>query len=521
MTVPDNTPVLIGAGQISDDPRNPHFAALSPSDLAAQAVAGCLADAGLTRAALASVDRLSQVRTFADSVPDNIAIFLAPLGRSATPPRSVARRLDWHPPEAVYSVASGDQPQKLVFETCEAIASGAIRAGVICGAEAIATQRALAQHGSQQGARPDWNEHAPGAFEDRGADVERWAEQAFIRNKIYTPLEAYGLIETARRLALGQDDVRYRETMAALFTRFAAVAADNPLAFDRSGRDAAAMATPDARNRRVQAPYTKSLIARDTVSQGAAVLIAAVAQAREWGVPESAWVFLHGHGEAEELPILARPQLHESPAMAAAYQAALAGAQISADEIAVMDLYSCFPIAVFEALRGLGIDADDPRAPTLTGGLPFFGGPGNNYSLHAIAEVIRRLRCLPGRFGLVGANGGILSKHAVGVYGTTPCAFPGRTPTAPYPRNAQPMTLRPEGAGVVESYTHNYDDAGNVGDGFVVGRLEATGERFVARSEEGGAVLLQERLGVPGAAPGKVRINVIEADGQSRYRLMP
>jgi acetyl-CoA C-acetyltransferase len=40
--------------------------------------------------------------------------------------------------------------------------------------------------------------------------------------------------------------------------------------------------------------------------------------------------------------------------------------------------------------------------------------------MHAIAETVHRLRARPGAPGLVWANGGVLSKHAVGVYTTTP-----------------------------------------------------------------------------------------------------
>jgi hypothetical protein len=57
---------------------------------------------------------------------------------------------------------------------------------------------------------------------------------------------------------------------------------------------------------------------------------------------------------------------------------------------------------------------------TVTGGLPFFGGAGNNYSMHAIATMAERLRASPGQFGLVLANGGFLSKEAAGVYSTEP-----------------------------------------------------------------------------------------------------
>ena len=88
-------------------------------------------------------------------------------------------------------------------------------------------------------------------------------------------------------------------------------------------------------------------------------------------------------------------------------------------DIELLDLYSCFPIAVLCACDALGIRYDTERDLTVTGGLPFFGGPGNNYSLHAIAETHRLLCDKPGSYGLVAANGGYLSKQSVGIYSTS------------------------------------------------------------------------------------------------------
>ena len=59
---------------------------------------------------------------------------------------------------------------------------------------------------------------------------------------------------------------------------------------------------------------------------------------------------------------------------------------------------------------------------TQTGGLPYHGGPGSNYSCHGLCAVVERLRTdlYRGEMGVVGANGGILTEHSVGVYSTTP-----------------------------------------------------------------------------------------------------
>ena len=87
----------------------------------------------------------------------------------------------------------------------------------------------------------------------------------------------------------------------------------------------------------------------------------------------------------------------------------------------MIDLYSCFPSAVQVAATELGLPTGDPARPlTVTGGLTFAGGPWNNYVTHAIATMAERMVADPGERGLVIANGGWLTKHSFGVYGTEP-----------------------------------------------------------------------------------------------------
>ena len=73
------------------------------------------------------------------------------------------------------------------------------------------------------------------------------------------------------------------------------------------------------------------------------------------------------------------------------------------------------------AANELGLPTGDPGRPlTVTGGLTFAGGPWNNYVTHSIATMAERLVANPGQRGLITANGGYLTKHSFGVYGTEP-----------------------------------------------------------------------------------------------------
>ena len=109
----------------------------------------------------------------------------------------------------------------------------------------------------------------------------------------------------------------------------------------------------------------------------------------------------------------------------------------------------------------MGLATDDPRGLTTTGGLPFFGGPGQTYSMHAVAETVAEMRDRPGQFGLVGANGGIMSKYSVGVYSTKTVDWAPDRSTALQDEVAGfakvPVTVAADGPATIETYTVRYD----------------------------------------------------------------
>ncbi|MDP3371016.1 MAG: acetyl-CoA acetyltransferase, partial [Brevundimonas sp.] len=172
----------------------------------------------------------------------------------------------------------------------------------------------------------------------------------------------------------------------------------------------------------------------------------------------------------------------------------------------IIDLYSCFPIAVEIGAEELGLALDDPRGLTVTGGLPYAGGPGNNYAMHSIAVMMQRLRAARHDYGLITANGWFLTKQSTGVYSCRP-------PKGPFERqdpsiiqrqiDALPhpvVTETPQGRAVIETYTVVHGREGYM-MGIVVGRDEAD-RRFVAHTPSDAAVLKSleavESVGRPG-----------------------
>jgi acetyl-CoA C-acetyltransferase len=174
--------------------------------------------------------------------------------------------------------------------------------------------------------------------------------------------------------------------------------------------------------------------------------------------------------------------------MRLAGRAALDLAGVGPDDIAHADVYSCFPSAVQIAAAELGLGTDRPL--TVTGGLSFAGGPWNNYVMHSIATIVDVLREDPGALGLITANGGYITKHAFGVYGTEPPPVPFRHAEPQAEVDALPsraLCEEPEGAVAIEAWTVMHDRDGSPETGILVGLLD-DGRRAWARTNDPGTV---------------------------------
>ena len=240
-----------------------------------------------------------------------------------------------------------------------------------------------------------------------------------ITNGLGAPTQTYPAFENALRTRLGLDLLAHRHLMSEIWAPFSRVAADNPYSQFPVARSAAFLEEVSPENYQIADPYLKWHVAQDAVNMSAAVIVTTVGKARELGVDEAKWVYMHGHAQVADVLTIERPDLSRSRAMEWVLQRTLASSELTIGDMTYVDLYSCFPCAVLIASEAIGLDWRK-TTPTITGGLPFFGGPGNSYSMHAIATMVERLRADPGKYGLVLANGGFLSKEAGGVYSTTP-----------------------------------------------------------------------------------------------------
>ena len=484
MSLDPPTPVVVGVGQAAERIDDPYYRAMSAVELAAAGARAALEDCGADAAKVAAaIDTVAGVRQFEISGPAK-----AVLGKSDNYPRSVANRIDADPARAILEVVGGQGAQRLINELAAEIAAGRSEVALVFGSDATSTNRFFA-HAEN---KPDFSEHVDGQLEDRGHGLDGLISRYTIMHGLVDAPTQYALLENARRAGTGLGPADYLRRMGELFAPFSKVAAANPFAAAPVQRSVDELVTVTDSNRMISDPYPRLLVARDQVNQGAAALLMSVAAARRFGVPEANWVYLAGHADLAEQRLLDRPDLGHAPSAVHAVSEALTVAGIGVDDVATFDLYSCFAVPVFNICDGLGIAPDDPRGLTLTGGLPFFGGAGNNYSMHAVAETVAAARSAPGQYGLVGANGGILSKYSVGVYTTTPT--PWKTSRSRHLQaqiDAQPVeavTENAEGRGTVETYTVRRDNGRLTG--IVIGRLAADDSRFLATTEDDDLIAL-------------------------------
>ncbi|TDD09632.1 acetyl-CoA synthetase [Nonomuraea deserti] len=388
------TPCLIGIAQrtIREQPGP------EPLDLWEEVARAAAADARLPAGRLDSIQLV-----YTDSWQ-----YDSPVGR-------LAERLGAAPRHRAYSKVSGTAPHLLIGEAAARIAAGEIDSALVAGAEALATRRAYRQAGESV----PWSHPA---VPKPPYGWERPPHPAALAHGLFMPVHTYAIMETARRAALGltiEDEMRERGRMMAPMTE---VAAANPYAWRRTARTPGELVHG---NRFVGWPYTRNTVAVMEVDQAAAVVLASSRLADRLGVPAGQRVYLRGWAYAEDTwEVAARPALGRSEAIGRAAETAFKRAGLGPDDLHALDLYSCFAIALRQACDAVGLDPLDRRGLTVTGGLPYAGGPASGYVLHSTATMAGLLRARPGH-GLVTGVGMHLTKHAYAVWSSEPGGRPG------------------------------------------------------------------------------------------------
>lgn len=370
------------------------------------------------------------------------------------PAKAVASAIGCANAETTLTPYGGNYVQTTLNQSALDIQQGRAEVIVMTGAECGYSQAKAAK------AKLDLNwQELPGTPDRMIGEEKPMRHDIEAQMHLGRPIQMYPLFEIARRHHLQETPTEHINRVSELWAGFSAVAAQNPDAWIKQQYSAEEIRTPSASNRPVSFPYPKLMNSNNNVDQASALIMCSTAKAKALGIPESLWVYPHTGTDAHDhLYVSNRDNLYSSPAIRIAGQRALELAGLSVGDIDKVDVYSCFPIAVQVAAAELGLDMAKPL--TVTGGLTFGGGPLNNYVMHSIARMTTLLREQPGEKGLITANGGLLTKHAFGVYSTTPPAKPFQHQDVQAEVDATPkreVVAEHTGTATVESYVVMYD----------------------------------------------------------------
>ena len=403
MPIDPRTPCLIGVGKHTWHPDEVgEQGAPEPLDMWERVARAAADDSGVGARALEGLDALDIVYCQTWQYDDA--------------PARLSDRLGVSPKRQHYSGIGGTTPQVLVQDAAARILCGDSDMAMVAGAEALATQRAFKKRGERAtySFKPDERRPFPWEAPFNDSEVAHELQQAWL---------TFAVFDNARRAHLEIPLTEYRERLGKMMAPMTKVAAANPDAWFPIERTASELIEARPDNRMVGYPYTKYMVSIMDVDMAAAVIIASHERADALGVPKDQRVYLRGWCYATDPVYVAEhDQMWCSPAMAAASAEALRIAGVGVDDLAHLDLYSCFASSVNFGRDALGIGEDDSRSLTVTGGLPYHGGAGSDYMTHSIVTMAERLRADAGSYGMVSGVGMHMTKHVYGVYCTEPGA---------------------------------------------------------------------------------------------------
>ena len=506
------TPILVGCGQVTQREEDPKIA-LSPMDLTAKACFEAADDTNIGKNIFNKLDTIILIRSFSDTSWR----FNCPFGSSNNPPKSLANRLKAGKAKLIYSLPGGNMPQWSINRLSEMISNGEVELALLAGGEALNTQK----NAERKKINLNWKETINDTnYISWGVNKPAWTKTEELHH-MNGAIYAYPMIENALRGNLGHNINEHMNYMGILFSKFSTVASKNPLADRRQNFSNEEISTVSKDNPFIGFPYTKLMNSNAYIDQSSAIILTSVEKAKELSIPKNKWIYLHGCADAFDHWYMSdRKNFYSSPAMSIVAREALEMAETNIKEIDYIDLYSCFPSAIELACKEMNISINDPRGLTVTGGLPYFGGPGNNYVTHSISEMMKILRKNQDKMGLISANGNYITKLSIGIYSTKPLEkeFKIKNPDI-YQKEIDKdkgpnFSEIANGKANIETYTVMFDREGPIFS-ILFGRLN-NGKRFIANTNNDKNLLNEmtkiDYLNASGYVKNKNGINIFIPD---------
>ncbi|HVA43857.1 MAG TPA: hypothetical protein VNF50_10270 [Acidimicrobiales bacterium] len=466
------TAVIVGVGQVANkDPDR----ILHPDDLLHGALDLALADAG--HDVRSRIDGLYVTPPTHDDAPTSLA--------------RLRTRSGLHQGRGEIMRWSGSGPQEGLNHAVSEIVAGRLEAAVLVAGVGDASARRARQAGLEPPGRSTGLEQNTEVDPDVPRQPNRQGPEVETAAGIRAVGTSFAMVESVFAAEAGRSLDEQRIWLGGLMAPFTSAAARRPnVAWFPNPRQAEEISAVSVANRLVNEPYTKVMNAFPTVDLAASVLVTTTEVARACGIPEGQWVYPWvGTTCHEPAPPSERPFIHRSGGLSAALERALISARLNVEDIDLFDFYSCFPSAVQMSAAAIGLDPLDPRGLTVTGGLPYFGGPGAAYVCHAIVSMVEECRTRPDGVGMVVGLGGLISHFAAGIYSGAeppqPWRFDGCSGVeAELDQKRVPVDLAREGVAEVEAMTVAHNRTGVVNAPVIVKFGDGTRSGAQPRSRE-------------------------------------
>ena len=331
--------------------------------------------------------------------------------RYRDPGKWIARNNNFKNIPTTYVTKIGVLQQNLINEACQKIETGEINASIILGGEARFKQlRAVIEKKEYFETKLDENpDFYIKAKEDLYGD-EELAELGAMA------VGYYATMETAIRKNDGEGIEEHQNNIALMYEEFSKIASENKDGWLNHPYAKEDILETSKKNKMLAYPYNKLHCTSWNVNQSAAIIICSEELANELEIDNKKRVYPISSSENNHMiAIQQRPKLYESLGMT--YAANSINKMIERLDIKLdaYDLYSCFPAAIKMFTKSLEIDSEIPK--TVTGSMPYAGGPLNSFVIHSTVKMIQKIRALEVKYGLITGVSGMMTKQSFCVWG--------------------------------------------------------------------------------------------------------
>ncbi len=327
------------------------------------------------------------------------------------PGKWIAENNNFNNIPTTYVTKIGVLQQNLINEACLKIECGEINASIVLGGEARYKQlRSLIE--KKNYFETELNENP---------DFYIKAKENLYSNEELAELGAmavgyYATMETAIRQHDGEDIVEHQNNIASMYEQFSKVASNNEDGWLDDPYSKEEILNTSKKNKMLAYPYNKLHCTSWNVNQSAALIICSEELANKLEIDSKKRVYpILSVENNHMIAIQQRPKLFESLGMN--YAANSINEMVKKLDIKLdgYDLYSCFPAAVKMFTKSLGLGSEIQK--TITGSMPYAGGPLNSFVIHSTVKMIQKIRSSEVNHGLVTGVSGMMTKQSFCIWG--------------------------------------------------------------------------------------------------------